>query len=87
LVTPAHSHANYIAAGRASAAVFGLSVAEFQSETVPCREDPLEETETSLANPAHSLADYSAHPLKQQKIIGKKLKRVAIARGCLHPAS
>jgi hypothetical protein len=85
LVTPADSHLNYVEAGRASAAVFGLSVSEFQSEKVTCVEDPIEATGSTSANPAHSLADYSAHQLKQQKIIGKKLKRVAIARGRLHP--
>jgi hypothetical protein len=85
LVTPSESHANYVAGGRLSVAVFGLSVSEFESETIPCSEDPLEATATSAANPAHSVADYSAQQKKQQKIIGKKLQRVAIARGRLHP--
>jgi hypothetical protein len=85
LVTPSESHANYVASGRLSAAVFGLSVSEFESETIPCSEDPLEATATAPANPAHSLADYSVHLMRQQKIIGKRLKRVAVARGRLHP--
>jgi hypothetical protein len=85
LVTPSESHANYTATGKLSEAVFGLSVLEFQDENIICSEDPIVKTETIPANRAHCLADYSAHALKQQKIIGKKLKRVALARGRLHP--
>jgi len=85
IVTASQSHANFVASGRLSAAVYGLSVSEFEREAIPCSEDPLQATDKTAANPAHSLADYSAHQLKQQKIIGKKLKRVAVARGRLHP--
>ncbi|MFM0454150.1 hypothetical protein PQR21_27530 [Paraburkholderia nemoris] len=85
VITADISHALYTSNGLASAAVFGLTVGEFAQETVTCVEDPIDATDTTAANPAHALADYSAHTLKQQKLIAKKLKRAAIARGRLHP--
>ncbi len=85
LVSAEQSHTLYTANGNASAAVFGLSVAEFAGDSVTCFENPVEATPATVANPAHALADYSAHTLKQQKLIAKKLKRAAVARGQLHP--
>jgi hypothetical protein len=85
LVTASQAHANYVAGGRASAAVFGLSVGEFSNENIPCVEDPLPAAGERLANPAHALADYSRHSPSDQKLISKRLKRIAVRRGCLHP--
>lgn len=85
LTTPEKSHALYTSNGLQSAAVFGLSVEEFESETISCHSDPVDETETSAANPAHALADYGLHTEQKQKLIAKKLKRLAISRGCLYP--
>jgi hypothetical protein len=87
LVTAEQAHTLYTRNGNASAAVFGLSVAEFAADEVGCYGDPIKATETLAANPAHALADYSAHTPKQQKLIAKKLKRAAVARGQLHPSS
>lgn len=83
--TAAESHALYLANGRQSAAVFGLAVAELSAESITCLVDPLAATSTQLENAAHALADYSAHTEKAQKNVAKKLKQLAIARGCLHP--
>ncbi|MDD1536094.1 MULTISPECIES: hypothetical protein [unclassified Bradyrhizobium] len=85
LITASEAHAQYVATGKQSAAVFGVSVAEFAKESLTCVEDPIPVKETTPANPAHCLADYSPHALKDQKLIAKRLKRVAIARGRLHP--
>lgn len=84
MVTAQQSHTNFIRSGRKSAAVFGLTVREFGAEEIACYADPLEKTETEEANPAHALADYSKHDERQQKLIAKRLKHRAMARGCLY---
>ncbi len=84
LTTAADAHARYAATGRKSVAVFGVSVAEFATESIPCEEDPIEASATEPENPCHALADYSAHSTSQQKVVAKRLKRLALARGCLH---
>lgn len=85
MTSAALSHALYTGNGLASAAVFGLSVQEFRSETITCVPDPIPASDGKAPNPAHALADYSAHEAKSQKVIAKKLKRLAVARGQLHP--
>lgn len=82
LTTAAKSHALYLESGLSSEAVFGLTVGEFTSETINCQSDPLK---GPPANPAHTLADYSAFTGNQQKNIAKRLKLKALARGRLHP--
>lgn len=83
VTTAEEAYKRYVKSGRKSVAVFGISVGEFQNETIPCKEDPLQETCDQLENPAHALADYSSHTPSKQKLIAKRLKRVAIERGCL----
>lgn len=85
LTTAAASYALYTSNGRQSAAVYGVAIGEFDTEVVPCQEDPLAATGTAPANPAHALADYTRHDYKAQKNISKRLKRKAVARGQLHP--
>lgn len=80
------SHALYTGTGKRSAAVFGLSVGEFNDESVTCVEDPIACTPDTPANAAHALADFTAHDLKKQKVVAKRLKSLAIKRGCLHPS-
>jgi hypothetical protein len=87
LTTAADSHALYTSTGRQSKAVFGLSIAEFNSESITCFSDPLKATEATPTNAAHALADYSAHSTSKQKLVAKRLKRLAVARGCLHPTA
>jgi hypothetical protein len=85
ITTAADAHALYTSTGKKSAAVFGLTVAEFNAESIPCIEDPVKDDPHLPDNPAHALADYSAHAHGKQKLIAKRLKRLAVARGCLHP--
>lgn len=88
LTSAAAAHALYTSTGKKSAAVFGLTVSEFQNESIVCIEDPVKNRPGLPDNPAHALADYSQHELNKQKIIAKRLKRLAVERGCLHlPAS
>lgn len=85
------SHYVYTYGGRQSAAIYGVSVLEFNSSGIPCVPDPTkakDATETSraqLENKAHALADYSAHSNADQKLISKKLRRLAMERGKLYP--
>src|SRR5262245_42395022 len=83
LVSPKDSFDNYVVE-HASAAVYGLTVGEFAGETIECFEDPIAVTESNRGNPAHSVADYSSHANSRQKTIAKRLKILAIARGCLY---
>ena len=87
LVSAAEAHALYIGNGRAAVAVFGVSVAEFNGEDIGCAEDPILATDTEKANPAHALANYAKHSAKSQKNVAKKLKRLAVERGQLHPSA
>lgn len=87
----ATSHYIYTYGGRQSVAVYGISVSEFGEHNIFCTPDPTEAkeaTETTraqLENKAHTLADYSTYSDKEQKVISKKLKLRAIARGKLFP--
>jgi len=83
--TAAESHALYTKTGSASAAVYGVSVGEFEAETIGCVSDPVSATGKELGNPAHALANYSTHTAKNQKVVALRLKRLAISRGRLHP--
>lgn len=85
LTDAASSHALYTSTGNQSGAVYGVTVAEFGSEAVDCREDPLAKTDTTPANPAHALADYTSHEEKKWKLISKRLTLKAKARGRLFP--
>ncbi|SHN06344.1 hypothetical protein [Phytopseudomonas punonensis] len=83
LTSAQDSHALYVEQGRLSAAVFGLSVMEFKSESIECVASPIAQTPTTPANPAHASADFTPHAAKNHKNIAKRLKRHAVARGCL----
>jgi hypothetical protein len=83
LSTAEQSHSLYTSTGRKSAAVFGVSVREFGEEAIDCLSDPLEKTKLEPTNPAHALADYTKHSASSQKLIAKRLQRLAVSRGCL----
>lgn len=85
LTDAATSHALYTSTGNQSGAVYGVTVGEFGDEVVECRDDPLETTEDTPANPAHALADYTPHEERKWKLISKRLTQKAKARGRLHP--
>lgn len=84
VTTAAAAHALYTSDGKQSAAVFGLTVGEFNAENIACVENKIENHPTQTDNPAHALADYSKHSAKQQKLVAKRLKKQAVARGCLY---
>jgi len=86
LTSAAGSHALFVANGFSSAAVYGLSCAQFGAESVDCLYDPLEAGKgLKFANPAHAIADYNPHSKSQWKNIAKRLKVLALKRGCLFP--
>lgn len=85
LTTAKDAHELFTADGAKALAVFGLSVGEFRGENIPCLSDPISQSEMTRSHPAHALADYASHVDKSQKIIAKKLKRLAVARGQLYP--
>lgn len=85
LTTPAASHALFTGNGFASVAVYGVSVAEFSAENLPCYPDPLRAEGALAANPAHAYADFSAFSTSQGKKIAKRLRNNAVRRGRLHP--
>jgi len=74
----------YTSTGKRSAAVFGLSVSEFEAESISCVEDPIKDDPELPDNPAHALADYNGHDQKKQKVVAKRLKSLAVKRGCLY---
>jgi hypothetical protein len=85
------SHELYTSDGKKSAAVFGVSVGEFDGEGISCIEDPTPyvpataDKSERAENKAHSLADYSSFDDSKQKLIGRRLQSRAIARGKLFP--
>ena len=85
LTTAAKSFDLYIGNGRKSAAVYALSVGEFATEKISCRENPIPASEAQAENSAHTVADFSNHVRSQQDKIAKRLKQRAIARGRQHP--
>jgi hypothetical protein len=85
LTTAAASHALFTTNGFASVAVYGVSVAEFRVENLPCYPDPLKAEGVLKANPAHAYADFSAFSASQGKKIAKRLRNNAVKRGRLHP--
>lgn len=84
LTTPADAHALYTGNGYSSAAVYGVSVSEFESNGIPCESDPLDEADDIRANPAHALASFAGHGTSKQKTLAKKIKKQAVARGILY---
>jgi hypothetical protein len=85
LTTAAASHALFTSTGRQSAAVFGVSVGEFEAEALQCLEDPIEAKDDLPGNAAHAIVQYNKADEGKWKIISKRLCTKAIARGRLHP--
>lgn len=87
LTTPEGAFDLYTGNGFTSAAVYGVSVAEFGTHGIGCEEDPLAATDQLAANPAHALASFDGFGSSKQKTLAKRIKQAAVARGVLHPAS
>jgi hypothetical protein len=86
LTTPRETHALFVENGFESARMYGITVGEFARESIPSYADPLTAPPLKKPNPAHALADYSAYTPAKQEIVSKRLKRLAMARGCLFDA-
>lgn len=63
-----------------SHSVWGLSCSQTDECGVPGSPDPLDDA------PAHAKVDFTGKSETQMRKIAKRLKVLAIARGCLHPA-
>ena len=87
MTTAEASNLLFTSSGSQSAAVFGVSVEEFSSESLNCSDDPLEAVGDRLANPAHAVVDYNSIDYKKWKNISKRLTQKAIARGRLYPTT
>lgn len=78
------SYELFVGNGYKSSAVYGLSVGEFKHEDLPSVSDPIPASPGKAANPAHAYANYSNHSAQEQKRKAKRLKHLAISRGCLY---
>ena len=85
LTDAAGAHALYTGNGFQSAAVYGVTVAEFGAERLPCHSDPLAADGKLAANTVHAYADFTAFSGNQKKNIGKRLRKLAVKRERLHP--
>lgn len=84
LTTPDASFHLYVANGRESVAVYGVSVAQFKAEGIDCHSDPLPETDKLEANAAHAFADFKRiDASKKQKQAAQRLRDRAVERRCL----
>lgn len=61
-----------------SAGVWGMKRAEAESTNLICRPDPLE----NFAE--HTVIDFSSHSPKAIRKLAKRLRDLAVARGCLY---
>ncbi|MDH0865738.1 hypothetical protein [Mitsuaria sp. GD03876] len=87
ITTAEGAHQLYTCNGRASAAVYGLTVADFLACDIPCFEDPVLGHPSLPDNPAHALADFSNQCRTRQRVAAKELKHLAVSRGRLFDAS
>jgi hypothetical protein len=85
LTTPVASFDLYVANGRESVAVYGVSVGQFEAQGIPCHSDPLPETDKLKANPAHAYADFKGiETPKKQRQAAQRLRDRAVERSCLY---
>jgi hypothetical protein len=85
LTTPVASFNLYLANGRQSVAVYGVSIGQFDAQGIPCHSDPLPETDKLEANPAHAYADFKGiETPKKQKQAAQRLRDLAVERNCLY---
>lgn len=64
--------------GLQSIGVTRVSVSDFESQEIPCFDDPVE------GNDAHALADYSAKGPSARKKSAKKISKIASEIGLVH---
>lgn len=79
VVTPREAFEAYLARQRSTGGCWGVSVGEYSIVELSDYSDPLQD------NAAHSLVDFSGHPEGAWRRLGKRIKKAAQDRGCLHP--
>jgi hypothetical protein len=73
------SHQHYTEVlGNVSGGVWGVTCAEVFDSGLTSMPDPKEDF------PSHAAIDFTAHPEKNYRKLAKKLKALAIVRGCLY---
>ena len=81
-ITPADSFQHFTQIlGNQSICVWGVTCAEATTQGLASCSNPL------AGNPAHALIDFTTHDEKAIRKLSKRLKILAVARGCLHPAA
>lgn len=77
-ISPEESYYHYTQQlNKQSHSVWGLTKGEADQNNVPASPDPLPEF------PSHAVIDFSERPENEWRKIAKRLKALAIARGCL----
>ena len=71
--------------GLDSEGVWGLSLAEIHAQALTARQDALDATKETPANPAHAVVEFGTEQKKKWRSIGRTLKVRALQRGRLHP--
>lgn len=84
MITPEDALALHRAGGHETMGVMGLTVGELGHNSIQVYEDPVPETEDTLANPAHASADYRHLTKNQREKVAKRLGRAANERGWLY---
>lgn len=84
MTTAKEAHQRYIESKRRSVGTFGVTVGECSQQGLRCFPDPVAETESTKANPAHSRVDFSVLGTNQQRKVAKRLKQAAVTRGILY---
>lgn len=75
----------FIQNGYQSAAVYGVTAVEFNDESISCHSDPIPDTDDARGNPAHAVASYQTLNESKKRLVAKRIKAKALARGKLHP--
>lgn len=83
LTTAEQSFNLYASSGKKVAAVFAVSVGEFDQNSVSVYEDPTAATQTHPANPAHCLADFTSGKC-DPNVVSMILRDLAVKRGVCH---
>lgn len=77
LISPVDSYIDYTTVrNKKSHSVWSFTCAEAAGEGVPSRSSPL------VDSPAHSIVDFNGKSTSQTRIIAKRLRALAVQRGC-----
>ncbi len=68
-----------------SAGTWAVTVGECREQALPVVADPLTSPPETVADRAHALVDFTAHPKSHGQAMGARLARRAVERGRLNP--